>query len=637
MAGDASDSPPPSTPSLDARLAQIVPLLPGAAFRRLHDERWSMLAVTPGIARVTGHAPEALCAPNGPCLGLLMEPADRASAHAAIAQAIARAEPYLVEYRLRRADGRVCWVLERGERVPAEAGEAIVLEGALEDVTAVHTEREAAARLLHKTFASLSDAVFVIDTPKRVIVQCSPSVEAIFGHSPESLIGRTTFELFPDRATFDAFSRTSVEQLARNGVFHGTGVMQRKDGNVFPTEHTVTLLDPSRGLRGGVVSVVRDLTHRATLQRQLLSSQRLEAVGRLAGGIAHDFNNLLTVMRLNLDLMSDLLPESEEIDEHMEELTEASDRAAALTRQLLAFSRKQLLDPQVVDLNTILVALRKLLDRVIGDNIQLISELSPEPLRVRIDSAQLEQVVMNLVVNARDAMPGGGRIALRTDLSANLERALLVVEDDGTGMPQEVQDRIFEPFFTTKPHDQGTGLGLSTTYGIVRQSGGEITLWSEVGVGSRFTISLPLTSDPESVAPPQDEAPSTSPERATVLLVEDDPPLLRATAKSLTLLGYEVLSAESAARALEAAKHAERVDLVVSDMQLPDLDGVTLIARLRAVRPDLPALLVSGYTEQDRIGADPAALEIAFLAKPFNPEQLARRVAELLRRAPRTP
>jgi signal transduction histidine kinase len=390
-----------------------------------------------------------------------------------------------------------------------------------------------------------------------------------------------------------------------------------------------------------------DLRHAATqqslLERQLIESQKMEGIGRLAGGVAHDFNNLLTAILGYTDLLESQLGD-ENLKSDLREIRLAGERAAALTGQLLAFSRRQILQPRTLDLNSVVSNIEKMLLRLIGEDITMVTHLEPALGSVKADPGQLEQVIMNLAVNARDAMPEGGTLTLETANAAlgpdfvaihpgalAGAHAVLTVADTGVGMSDEVRSHAFEPFFTTKERGKGTGLGLATAYGIVKQSGGYITVESEPGRGTSFRIYLPVVAD--TAAPSRLGEHPTLPPRGseTVLLVEDESGVRRLARKILEARGYTILEAASGDEALEIARsHTGLIHLVATDVIMPGMSGRVLWDRLRVLSPDSRVLFMSGYTD-DAI-ARHGVLEpgIAFLQKPFTPRGLAEKVRDVL-------
>jgi two-component system, cell cycle sensor histidine kinase and response regulator CckA len=376
---------------------------------------------------------------------------------------------------------------------------------------------------------------------------------------------------------------------------------------------------------------------------QLRQSQKIEAVGRLAGGIAHDFNNILSVILRYGELLLDDMPTTDPRREDIEAIRRAGRQAAELTRQLLAFSRQQVLTLKVLDLNEVVSGANLMLRRLLGETVDLSVRLAPEPAPIRADVGQLDQVVMNLAINARDAMPDGGQLTIETThvvLDAEFARqhlgiapgphVMLAVSDTGLGMDREVQSRIFEPFFTTKERGKGTGLGLSTVLGIVQQTGGSIWVYSELGQGTTFKVYIPRA---RGGAAPDVQLPSTTTLRGseTVLLVEDQDEVREVARQILRRLGYEVLEAPSAAEALAiGARPGHRIDLLLTDVVMPQMSGRELAERLVPLRPDLRVLFMSGYTEDAILQHRILESGFAYLQKPLVPEALGRRVREVL-------
>ena len=393
-----------------------------------------------------------------------------------------------------------------------------------------------------------------------------------------------------------------------------------------------------------MLGVATEITERKRLEEQLLQSQKMEAVGQLAGGVAHDFNNILTAIVGYTDLLAVEFGANSRQLEDLEEIRKAARRAAALTRQLLAFSRKQVLEPRVIDLNGVVMNLEKMLRSLISANIALKTALAPDLGAARADPNQLEQVIMNLAINARDAMPEGGTLTIETG-NATLDEnyaaqhvavvpgsyVMLAVTDTGSGMSEETKARIFEPFFTTKPPGRGTGLGLSTVYGIVKQSGGNIWLYSEPGKGTTFKVYLPtveaLPADIGKVAP----AEAVRHGGGTVLVVEDDEQLRRLTHRALAAHGYTVLEADRGRVALDIARrHKGMIDLLLTDIVMPDTDGRKLADTLRAARPGLRVLYMSGYPAGAIASHGMLESGVAYLAKPFTTDAITRKVREVL-------
>ncbi|HEY6555157.1 MAG TPA: ATP-binding protein, partial [Vicinamibacteria bacterium] len=415
---------------------------------------------------------------------------------------------------------------------------------------------------------------------------------------------------------------------------------RRKDGRDFPMELAVA--EFRLGSKRAFAGIVRDLTDRRQLEEQFRQAQKMEAVGQLAGGVAHDFNNLLGVITGYCELAIQQLPSDDAARARIAQVLKAAERATGLTRQLLAFSRRQVLAPSVVDLNALLGDLTKMLHRLVGEDVELHSRLAAVG-SVRVDPGQIEQVVMNLVVNARDAMPRGGTLAIETDdVDAEAVRVQahwriepgryvrLRVTDTGEGMGPETLARVFEPFFTTKPAAKGTGLGLATVYGIVKQSGGHVVVESAVGRGTTFSIYLPRVDEPLTrVVTPEPLA--AAPVGATILLVEDQQGLRDLVQEMLESLDYRVLVAKDAEEALSAARgQRDEIHLLLSDVVMPNMSGPELAAVLQTERPRIKVLFMSGYTSEQlgHHGAEGPTIRV--LEKPFTLHGLARRVQETL-------
>jgi PAS domain S-box-containing protein len=496
--------------------------------------------------------------------------------------------------------------------------------------------RESEARLA-ATFSAFPDGLNITraDTGRYVLINegfCRQT-----GWSVAEVIGRTSAEL--DLWVEPAAREAAFRELRTRGqVDELETTFRRKDGTQLTgllSSRTITI-DDERYL----LTITRDITRQRQLEAQVRQAQRLESVGRLAGGVAHDFNNMLSVILSEAALMEDDLPEGHPVREGLRQITRAGERSRDLTRQLLAFSRKQAIAPQAVSLNALVEATRPTLARLIGEDIELAFEPEPALRPVKVDPGQFDQVLVNLAANARDAMPRGGRLLLRTanaTLDAPLgpdqglppgDYAVLTVSDEGHGMAPETMAHVFEPFFTTKGPGQGTGLGLATAYGIVRQSGGDTRVASAPDQGTTFSIYLPCTADP--IEPAGTPARST-PVRGdgTVLLVEDEPLVRRSTRKLLESLGYRVLEACSGEEAL-ALDRTVGFDLLISDVVMPGMKGPELARRLQALRPGLPVLFISGYAASV-IGPHETPREgLRLLQKPFDAAALGRAVQEAL-------
>ncbi|MGD0544316.1 MAG: PAS domain-containing protein [Candidatus Acidiferrales bacterium] len=470
----------------------------------------------------------------------------------------------------------------------------------------------------------------------------SPSYEKLLGYTPEDLEKTSAYEqIHPDdqpavKVAADEAKKTGIGKRVEYRIRH-------KNGEWRVLESTASAVRNAQGEVEKLIIVNRDITERRQLEQQLLLSQRLEAVGKLSGGIAHDFNNILGVIIGYSEALQETIGVDDPMREAVDEIEKAGQRAAALTQQLLAFSRKQVLEPKILDLNSIVADVEKMLRRLIGADVELEIITDPTLGKVKADRGQIEQVILNLAVNARDAMEQGGTLRIETrdaDLDANDTKRLryvipghyvmLQVSDTGMGMTAEVQSHIFEPFYTTKEQGKGTGLGLATVYGVIKQSGGYIWLESEIGKGSTFQIYLPRAEGAATEATRID--PSFKKHgSATILVAEDEPPLLKLTCNTLRESGYKVLEAEDGARAIEtAAQYEGDIQLLLTDVVMRGMNGRELADKMLSARPSIKVLYMSGYT--DGAVATHGVLEsgIVILRKPFTRKQLQQIVGEML-------
>jgi PAS domain S-box-containing protein len=470
----------------------------------------------------------------------------------------------------------------------------------------------------------------------------NPALISILGYeSPEEVL-----LLDPEKDVFAQPQEHSrlIEEFRRTGRLDGIEVKwKRKDGGAITVRISGRAVSSADEPADVLEAIAEDVTDRRALEDQFRQAQKMEAVGRLAGGVAHDFNNLLMVVSGYAEVILSELLIDDPLHEKVRAIQLAADRATTLTRQLLAFSRKQLLELKVVDVNAIVQDMERLLRPLIGENVELVTSFAPESAYTRADAGQLEQVLMNLVVNAKDAMPSGGKLRIRTQNIAMDEShrrgqkfirpgnyVMLSVSDTGMGMDKETQSRIFEPFFTTKEKGKGTGLGLSTVYGIVKQSGGYVMVQSEQGQGTTFQIYLPEAEGvSEGHALPAPSAALGGSE--TILLVEDEESVRQLVRDTLTAKGYRVLEADSGEAGLaESTRHQGKIDLVITDVVMPGMSGRELVKHLAQSRPTAKVLFLSGYTEDSIVNEGSIEGGTAFLQKPFSLYSLSRKVREVL-------
>lgn len=489
-------------------------------------------------------------------------------------------------------------------------------------------------------FNSNPNPMWVYDVETLDFLAVNQAAIARYGYSEDEFLSMTIKEIRPPEEIPTLLAAvTDLSPEVTSTVYRRH---KKKDGQLIEIEGTSRemIID---GRRTRVV-LATDITERKNLENQLRQAQKMEAIGRLAGGIAHDFNNLLTAIIGYSDIILRDRSTSDGVRPQLEEIRAAGKRAAVLTSQLLAFSRKQLLHLRVLDLNEIVHDIEKMLCRVIGEDVDLVAISKPDLGMIKADPGQIEQILMNLAVNARDAMPQGGQLTIET-CNIELEDAyvrthpevipgqyvLLAVSDTGHGMDLETQSHIFEPFFTTKEPGKGTGLGLSTVYGIVRQSGGHIWMYSEPDHGATFKIYFPRVDEVAEPAPLTPDTTSSIHGTETILLVEDDRAVRELSRAALEMYGYKVLEAPGGPQALELfGPSVGDIDIVVTDVIMPGMNGAVLVERLHELRPDLNVLFVSGYTEDATIRHGVLAEGVAFLQKPFTPQTLARRVREEL-------
>jgi PAS domain S-box-containing protein len=506
-------------------------------------------------------------------------------------------------------------------------------------------QRQTSEEMLHKlrrTVEQSPDPVMITDRTC-VLEYVNPAFEALTGYSREEVVGQTLGVLKSEQQAGELYEEM-WDTVLSGKTFHGIVMNRKKNGETFILEKSITPLRNAAGEITHYISTGRDITDQRRLESQLQQAQKMDAIGRLAGGVAHDFNNLLMVISAYAELMLDSLPAEHLLRQKVDEIITASRRAAELTKQLLAFGRKQMQSLQLLDLNAALREIGRMLPRLIGEDIQLVFIPGQKLDKVTVDPVQIEQVVMNLAANARDAMPEGGKLTIETS-NVHLDEAyrqrhsmvppgdyvLLAVTDSGLGIPQEHLAHIFEPFYTTKEEGKGTGLGLATVYGIVKQNGGFIWVYSEPGLGTAFKIYLPRAQ----AAIPEARSAITAQDSPhgceTLLLVEDEAAVRESTREFLTRRGYTLLEASNGEEALRVSREfCGPIDLMISDVVMPKMSGPNLAERLSAERPHMKVLFVSGYAEHTILHHSKIDVTARLLQKPFGLNMLARKIREVL-------
>ncbi len=558
-----------------------------------------------------------------------------------------RQELWSDEYRFRRGDGTFAHVYARGYVVHGPDGRPRRMIGAMLDITA-RKESEQALRDSEERLRMALDGgqIGTWEWDLRTdSIRWGGHAARVFDFGPGSYPG--TFEEF--LALVHAEDRPGFEDAMRQAMASGVPLeiefrADRRQPDARWVAAQGQAYTDERGQPARMLGVIQDVTERKRLESQFLQAQKMEGIGRLAGGVAHDFNNLLTAILGYVEMAGNKLSGDNLAHEYFSSIRHAAERGASLTKQLLAFARRQITEPRVVDLNVLVLQMQDLLRRVIGEDVELRIVTARDLGSVRLDPAQFEQVLMNLVINARDAMPHGGVLTIETrdvDLDEHYARqhqgvmpgsyVMLAVGDTGMGMTEDVSRHLFEPFFTTKPPGKGTGLGLATCYGIVKQNGGHIWVYSEYGRGSTFKIFLPRTGERAPRDLPVDPLVDSLAGHETILVVEDEPLVRAISVESLEMLGYHVLQASNGEHALEVARRFPRtIHLVVSDVVMPSMGGPDLIRHLRLERPHVKVLFVSGYTDDAIVRQGVLEPGVEFLQKPFALTTLARRIRDIL-------
>jgi PAS domain S-box-containing protein len=604
------------------------------------DLNHRFVRVNAAFAKLFGYARDEMLGMSMPDI---THPHDLADSYARRERLLSGQSHFTHKKRYLHRDGRVLWAVTNVSLVRDAEGRPLVYVGQVQDVTAqklAEDEARASEGRLRAFFDSTTVAMVEISPDARYL-KANAAFYRMFGYTPADLPGLTVADVvFPEErdAVLEQFRRVGEGRVTS---YEADRRYRRKDGSALHARVSVVAVRDESGRPAGVTAVVVDMTERKKLEEQFRQAQKMEAVGRLAGGIAHDFNNLLTVINGYGQILLERLPAADPTRELVQQMTYAGERAAGLTAQLLAFSRKAIVEPKVLDLNAVVMQSANLLRRLIGEDITLATALAPGLERIKADPTQIEQVILNLAVNAKDAMPTGGKLTIETrattlrdedTLYPDLPRGRyvqLAISDTGCGMTDEVKARIFEPFFTTKEPGKGTGLGLAVVHGAVRQSGGRVDVYSELGIGTTFKILLPAVVG---ASAPLSRSVRIAPTGAeTVLLVEDEEGVRNFAKLALEAQGYTVLAASGGEEAQRvAAGHPGPIHILVTDVVMPRTSGREVAEALKARRPGLKVLYVSGYTDDAVVRHGIVEETDAFLQKPFTPLALARKVRSVL-------
>jgi two-component system, cell cycle sensor histidine kinase and response regulator CckA len=562
----------------------------------------------------------------------------------ATAQYVRNQKPYDYQYRILRPDGSVRHIWDHGFPVIEKNGQIKSYVGVGQDITAWKKAEEAlvdSREYFHQIINCIADPVFVKDHEHRMVL-VNDAMCSFMGLNREEILGSTFFDFMPDEISAHLWEdEEEVLQTGQKKI--SEDILRNVQDDEFIVITKKSLLTDKDGNKQ-IIGVVRDITENKRMETQLLQAQKMEAIGILAGGVAHDFNNLLNVINGYSELLLEDLPPDNPIREDIEQINQAGQRAAALTSQLLAFGRKQILQAVILDLNDVISQMSKMLRRLIRENVEFVLAPDPDLGRIFADPVQIQQVVMNLAINARDPMPEGGKLIIETS-NVELDRnyiqkhpvaktgnyVMLAISDNGRGMDEDTRNHLFEPFFTTKERGRGTGLGLATVYGIVKQSGGFIWVYSEPGKGTTFKIYLPLVEGEAAEFENQPDPITGYQGTETVLIVEDEASVRTLACRILQDRGYRVLEATEGLDALRIAKEYEGIiHMVVTDVIMPGLGGSKLVSRLETERPGIKALYISGYTDNAIVHHGILDSNVAFLQKPFTVNGLAHKVRDVL-------
>ncbi len=656
-------------PNSEIDYRALLEQIPGVTYITALDETGSRLYISPQIEEMLGF-PSSEWLTNPHLWFRQIYPDDRSQVLADFYKSHTNGKPFRFEYRLIARDGHLVWVRDEGTVVRDESGQPCFIRGFMFDVTELLRAKEAIQKSEAKfqtIFNGMAVGIAQVDANGR-IMESNQVLQKMLGYQGEELYNRVLEELVhPD----DANQGSDLHKRLIGGERDHYQIERRylrKNGEIVWGRLSVSLPYGTEKPPSYTIHMIEDITEWKRLEMQFLQFQKMETVGQLAGGIAHDLNNLFTILSGYSQLSLLEINEDHPLRGNLEEIEKTTARAAQLTHHLLAISRRQVLDMRVVDLNQVLRGLEKMLRRIIGEDIELILDLKTDLGKAKIDPGQIEQAILNLIVNARDAMPNGGKLIIEThnvELDETYARShfnvipgryiLLSVTDTGCGMSPEVKEKIFDPFFTTKGKGKGTGLGLSTVYGIVKQSGGYIWVYSEINQGTTFKIYLPCVDEEAEDLSSQKQTGDFPRGEETILLVEDEDSLRSLTAKVLRDQGYTVLEAANGDEAMRLAREPahekidlvllavkasslshhrepahEKIDLVLTDLVMPQMGGKELVEQFKHLHPESRILFISGYTDGIIIHQASLSPETPFLQKPFSPMELARKVREVL-------
>jgi PAS domain S-box-containing protein len=624
----------------------LVEQIPAVTYIAALDERGGRVYISPQVEAMLGF-PSSEWLTDPQLWFRQIYPDDRKRVLKDFYKSHGNGQPFRSEYRLIARDGHTVWVRDEGTVVRDESGHPCFIRGFMLDISELLEAKEAIQKSEAKfqaIFEGMAIGIALVNTEGR-IMESNQALQKMLGYRGEELYGRVLNELsHPEDATQDL----DLHQKLTKGEINHYQIERRyvrKDGEVVWGRLSVSLTYGLQEAPQSSIHMVEDITEWKRLEMQFLQSQKLETVGQLAGGIAHDLNNLFTILSGYSQLSLIETNEDHPLRGNLEEIRRTTERAAQLTHQLLTISRRQVLDMKVLNLNQLLKGLEGMLGRIIGEDIELITRLAEDLGRVKTDPGQIEQAILNLVVNARDAMPNGGRLIIETEnveLDKSYARShfnvtpgryvLISVTDTGCGMSPEVKEKIFDPFFTTKEKGKGTGLGLSTVYGIVKQSGGYIWVYSEQKQGTTFRIYLPRVDEEAEALSSHGDSGNLPKGTEAILLVEDDPSVRGLAALVLRQQGYTVLEATNGSEGIELARRQreENIHLLITDLVMPQMGGKELAQQFKAHQPDAKVLFISGYT--DGVTMHQASIEpgAPFLQKPFSPTDLAKKVREVL-------